>query len=611
MSKKTTRKALLGSVLALVLCVAMLVGSTFAWFTDSVTSGVSNIQAGKLDVELVTDNGTVDNDTELFKDLLWEPGMVAYENLTVKNVGNLDVKFDLSLIVGKENYVVENGQTTEYSLSDVLKVGIVDGGVDEAAGRDALIASVTNWTDLGDWKESEKELLDGETKTYGVVLYWEPRVDDNNWNVNNGKSTTDGEYLYIDLGANLVATQLMSEEDSFGSDYDKDATYTNIPVDNTAVTVNIFDPFGAGYEAPIGEQTLAFDCYTFDSAEFQGEYPVELYKDWICDYYVSTDKALNEGLVLVGNYGTFGWLGFYAPILTNDINEPIPYPPTPLLGTVTQNMDYWNYARICSDVSIFKCGLVDTMGLNYGTKVTVELRMTSPDRTRTETVSSITVTLDDIKNVTTADAFTTAVAAGNDIYVGANISLDAPVTIPANAATTIYLGKDTTVTAPTVEFPTNICAIKNEGTLTIKGEGTVTGNYAAVYSTGNLTVEGGTFKSPTGFGLMIDNIYGTEPSVAVINGGTFDGVGVYNPTEVTINGGTFNVGKDPDGASGHISDKMTLFVNPTFVGAPNTATVTLNGGTFKGDIYVYDDGITETVFTNNGATITGSILDNG
>jgi hypothetical protein len=55
---------------------------------------------------------------------------------------------------------------------------------------------------------------------------------------------------------------------------------------------------------------------------------------------------------------------------------------------------------------------------------------------------------------------------------------------------------------------------------------------------------------------------------------------------------------------------MTLFINPTFVGAPNTANVVLNGGTFNGDIYVYDDGITETVFVNNGATITGSVLDN-
>ena len=64
--------------------------------------------------------------------------------------------------------------------------------------------------------------------------------------------------------------------------------------------------------------------------------------------------------------------------------------------------------------------------------------------------------------------------------------------------------------------------------------------------------------------------------------------------------------RDPDGAM----DDVTLLVMPTFVGAPNTANVTLNGGTFNGDVYVYDDGVTETVFVNNGATINGDILDN-
>lgn len=54
---KNTNRALLSSVVALILCCSMLVGSTFAWFTDEVTSGVSKIQAGNLDIELVDKNG--------------------------------------------------------------------------------------------------------------------------------------------------------------------------------------------------------------------------------------------------------------------------------------------------------------------------------------------------------------------------------------------------------------------------------------------------------------------------------------------------------------------------------------------------------------------------
>ena len=50
-NRKTTKKALLGSLLALVLCFSMLVGTTFAWFTDSEFINGNKIQAGTLDIE--------------------------------------------------------------------------------------------------------------------------------------------------------------------------------------------------------------------------------------------------------------------------------------------------------------------------------------------------------------------------------------------------------------------------------------------------------------------------------------------------------------------------------------------------------------------------------
>ena len=51
-NRKSTKRALLGSVVAMVLCLAMLVGATFAWFTDTASTGVNKIQAGNLDVQL-------------------------------------------------------------------------------------------------------------------------------------------------------------------------------------------------------------------------------------------------------------------------------------------------------------------------------------------------------------------------------------------------------------------------------------------------------------------------------------------------------------------------------------------------------------------------------
>ena len=85
---KNKKTKLLYSVLSLLLCLSMLLGSTFAWFTDSVHSGINVIAAGNLDVALYHSNAAVqgekvDEATKLFmdlngKDILWEPGVVSY-----------------------------------------------------------------------------------------------------------------------------------------------------------------------------------------------------------------------------------------------------------------------------------------------------------------------------------------------------------------------------------------------------------------------------------------------------------------------------------------------------------------------------------------------------
>ena len=82
-NKKVSRRALFTSVISLILCCAMLMGTTFAWFTDSVTSGLNTINSGNLDVELMAGDKKVDANTKLFDNVvLWEPGMVVYENLS-------------------------------------------------------------------------------------------------------------------------------------------------------------------------------------------------------------------------------------------------------------------------------------------------------------------------------------------------------------------------------------------------------------------------------------------------------------------------------------------------------------------------------------------------
>ena len=226
--KNTTRNALFTSIISLLLCVSMLVGTTFAWFTDEVVSGNNVIAAGNLNVELynsigIDESKKVSNTTPLFEEVtLWEPGVVAYENLTVANVGTLALQYQLTMNITGENTVKD----TNYKLSDVLKIAVVEGGI-EGATREAVLQEVA---DSGaSWETLKTKALSGQltadtADTVGLVIYWQPTANDNNWNLNNGKTTSNGaKTLQITLGINLFATQLQHEKDSFDETYDKDA----------------------------------------------------------------------------------------------------------------------------------------------------------------------------------------------------------------------------------------------------------------------------------------------------------------------------------------------------------------------------------------------------
>ena len=239
---KTKKQALFHSIVSLILCISMFVGTTFAWFTDTVTSGNNIIASGTLDVELYHSNATVtdervDSATQLFMDLngrpiLWEPGVVSYENLRITNEGNLALAYQMSMNTANENYILDpSGE--QYGLSQILKVGVVEGGI-TATDRASVIESVEdgNWTTLADFVRNGSLLPEGEgesEKTWGVVIYWEPGDNDNRWNLNNGKQLSEGEFLMIELGIKLVATQEVYESDSFGNDYDTEAKQAVFP----------------------------------------------------------------------------------------------------------------------------------------------------------------------------------------------------------------------------------------------------------------------------------------------------------------------------------------------------------------------------------------------
>lgn len=197
-NKRATKRALLTSVMALVMCVVMLVGTTFAWFTDTASTGVNKIQAGNLDVALeMSTDGTnwesAEGKTLTFKTednraadkILWEPGC-RYElpQLRVVNKGNLALKYKIQI----------TGIQGDAKLNEVIDWTI--NGADISLTEEHLLADQT-----------------GAPFTIKGVM----------------KTTAGNEYqgLSIDgIGITVVATQYTYENDSFGNTYDENADYT-------------------------------------------------------------------------------------------------------------------------------------------------------------------------------------------------------------------------------------------------------------------------------------------------------------------------------------------------------------------------------------------------
>lgn len=367
------RNALFTSIISMLLCVSMLVGTTFAWFTDEVVSGRNTIAAGNLDIELLADGNKVDGNTVLFdNERLWEPGAVVYENLQIANVGTLALKYQLTLDVFAENDL--NGN----KLSEVVKIALVD-EIKAGATREEVLAAAKASKYVGDLSNFylTGSLEAGKsTDVASVVVFWEPTDHDNDYNANNGQKTSDGKPLFIEFGINLQATQKMSEKDSFGPDYDEAATImpkakvTNLGAQKITATTSF--PHGNDpkeYNAPF---LLKFEPNESYDEAIAGEYAL-----YHADFVVKADRDVpGNSMALMGYYSAAcdGYNnGNWVAMTTNQ--------------TIAANTDVRlvsnmgvtvNYSEICNygnDGKGFQCTAVDLTGANAGTTVTVELRM--------------------------------------------------------------------------------------------------------------------------------------------------------------------------------------------------------------------------------------------
>lgn len=212
----------------------MLIGTTFAWFTDTASTGVNKIQAGNLDIEVkYTLDGENWNDldgaTDIFQKGLWEPGHTEVVALKFKNNGNLALKYSINMNIVDETAGV-NKFNQEYKLSDYLKVktlsqeasgiGDICIGMAFSARNDGL-----GYTATANFKDAtvldhDLFLAPGEVGNYLIMKVYMPETVGNEANAISTEKAAS-----INFGLNVVATQIPYEKDSFGNTYDKDATY--------------------------------------------------------------------------------------------------------------------------------------------------------------------------------------------------------------------------------------------------------------------------------------------------------------------------------------------------------------------------------------------------
>ncbi len=233
-NSKNTKRALLASVLSLAVCCAMLLGTTFAWFTDTVTSGNNIIKSGNLDISASYQNvdmqaGTVtytvpgfdrvengkikfsaekidiNKDNAIISEDLWEPGAVGAKLITVKNDGTLAAKIKLS-------FAVEDGGLQNALWFDFVQVegGDVTGSFTERemSTLDAFAGAL------------ELPLMSKEEISF-ILLY-------------GMKEEAGNEYMDKSFSADvaILATQYTKESDSFDDQYDKDAAFADVIVKN-------------------------------------------------------------------------------------------------------------------------------------------------------------------------------------------------------------------------------------------------------------------------------------------------------------------------------------------------------------------------------------------
>ena len=594
-NQKATKRALLTSVMALVMCVVMLVGTTFAWFTDTASTAVNKIQAGTLNVALEMYDGTTWVDAEgktlQFKvngqipaegtQILWEPGC-TYELPAVKvvNKGNLALKYTISL-----NGVQGNAKLLE-AIKFTVKVDGTETALDQLNGT--LLAN----------RESAPIVISGHMKEEAGNEYQGLSIEG--------------------IAITVNATQLDSEYDSFNNTYDQDAvlpvkanavgnlTVTNTSTQNNAV-VNVAQTLSDG----VMSVTYPGGVKLNTTNEVTGDTEKKTTVNQSLTYVGATPSSAMASIT-IGDGKAVAQYNLTLPVAT-DNNTPV---------TVTIN-----YAKGLTGVQVYHSGTLLTTTANDNGESAVYNADTGVLTLTLKHASPIDIVYNAVlpanaKLVYTLDQLEAAVGNlhdGDYILFGANIVQDKVDTtsgqITFARASDAEGGIEATLDLNGYVFDGQIggFSFDNDGiTVNVIGTEKVAADYyehetghhmvkaCAVFNySGNTVLKSGLFESNNivvmayGGNVVVEDgiihntkdgpcIYACNDPAVTINGGEFSceengAIFVIEPYRtnsgpvITINGGTFDASK---GA-------CFLRVDGEKSDAGEVAQIVINGGTFK------------------------------
>lgn len=549
MKKNTTKRALLLSALSLLLCASMLVGSTFAWFTDSVVSGNNIIKAGTLDIVLEYWDGDswedaegkiipfVATDGREQSQILWEPGCTyKMAPFRIRNEGNLCTKFIIKL----------NGVTGDEKLMEVVELkthinnipaSLLNGSAGNVFQRfeDADI-------DLMYGTPDGTIVFDGSLAGKGDITPGTGHTDTSPEFTLSGHMAEEAGNEYQGLSIEgvsitVLATQETYETDSFDKYYDKNAT---LPIVSVPVSIPEQD-----VQQPV----------TIEVKGMTVEVPAEVIND-LPDEVTSMSLVYTEPVVK-NNSISFASVEF-----------------------VDQNGETINLENNTKPMAVtlpvqaaFAPGTVIDV-FHDGVKVATTAVAADGSITYSAThFCAVSVAMpDDAYYVATYDEFYNEVYYGGKVIPTEDITLTNFLVSPG--AADIYLNGKTLTGQTDFLFYAPIQGAK----LSINGVGTVTttdGYVSFATSSGEFTVNGGTFQM--GNTTHKGHFFTQNSAKTIINGGTFLSSDADTPIVycingfVEINGGFFQNTANPNQA---------LLSMGNNVNYANNQKITISGGTF-------------------------------